>query len=243
MPVKLIDRAPINKGRLFQRSYTHKRGQNRAASLLPLGTRIEETDELEVASNETLAAPLANLPHIAALRPLELVQQKTRLSIGSTFIGGSLTRSSLFRILFLKKQRSVVVPVFLETHGEGGDVLVGDMPRDAAVDFAIAVSDEIPEASNLSPRIIREGGYDAFRKVDSVFSDAIDRTHHGIVGQLPIIRAIIHELLSIKGEALDTSRKRLRVVKDDAYEIEIALKLLHKVAPHHAARVSEKPGA
>ena len=41
MPVKLIDRAPINKGRLFQRSYTHKRGQNRAASLLPLGTRID----------------------------------------------------------------------------------------------------------------------------------------------------------------------------------------------------------
>lgn len=42
MPVKLIDRAPINKGRLFQRSYTHKRRPEQGqASLLPLGTRID----------------------------------------------------------------------------------------------------------------------------------------------------------------------------------------------------------
>lgn len=62
------------------------------------------------------------------------------------------------RISFLQKQGRIIVPILLETRSKGRDVLVGDMPGDAAVDLAIAVSDEIPEASNLSPRIIREGG-------------------------------------------------------------------------------------
>ena len=137
---------------------------------------------------------------------------------GSPSLGARAFRSCdrtlrpFFFAIHLQEQRRIIVPISLGALGKSRGILAGNMPRNAAIHLAIAVGDEIPEAPDLSPWVIEEGEHDVIGKMDGIFSDAINGGHHRIVGQFPIIRAIIHELLPIKGETLDTGCKSPRIV-------------------------------